>query len=127
MLTNQTIGIRFPVQLDGRGDIASLTGMDLEDADNKFLFSIERGELPWDGQKGTRLRQLLHSKIASDVTIRAVAFRETTDVINTYNPKFRVVRTDHSSAQSLITISVEYVERAKLDPQRRTVSLEVNR
>ena len=127
MLRDQKIGVRFPVQLDGRGDIASLSGKDLEDADNKFLFSIERGEVPWDGQKGTKLRKLLHSKIANDLTIKAIAFRETTDVINVYNPRFRVVSTENSFEKNLVTISVQYVERAKLDPERRTVSIEVNR
>ncbi|MCP4568968.1 MAG: hypothetical protein GY841_15440 [FCB group bacterium] len=127
MLRKDIIGLRFPVQLDGKGDLASLTGKKLEDADNKFLISIERGEIPWDGNKGTRLRELLHSKVANALVVQAIAFREATDVINTYNPRFRVVSTIPSFEDNLISISVQYVERAKVDPERRAVSIEVNR
>lgn len=127
MLKSQLIGIKYPVQLDGKGDLASVTGLDLEKSDMLLLLGIERGELPWDHNKGTRIRELLHSHIASEVTARAIALREVTDQINTYAPRFIVTTTDVSFEDQQVTISVQYTERGKLNGERRVLQMEVAR
>jgi len=127
MLSKDLIGLKFPVQLNGKGDLASVSGLDLEKADLMLLLSIEKGELPWDSEYGTRLRELLHEHVSSTVTSNAIAFREATDQINTYAPAYRAMTAGVSFEKNLASVSITYVERAKLEPERKTVRVEVPR
>ena len=127
MLSKDKIGLKYPVQLDGKGDLATATGLDLEKGDITFLLSIEKGEVPWDHNYGTRIRELLHDHVASKVTARAIAFRECTDQINTYAPVYRVKSTDVLFSSNLARVSVTYVERGKLEAESKQVTFEVNR
>jgi len=127
MLSKDLIGLKYPIQLDGKGDLASASGLDLENADLTLLLSVEKGELPWDHDYGTRIRQLLHSHVASKVTARAIAFRECTDQINTYAPAYRAMDADVLFISNLARVSVHYVERGKLEAETRQVTFEVNR
>lgn len=127
MLKSQLKGLKYPVQLDGKGDLASVTGLDLEKSNMLLLLGIERGELPWDHNKGTRIRELLHSHIASEVTAQAIALREVTDQINTYAPRYIVTATDVTFEEQLVMISVQYTDRGKLNAERRVVQMEVTR
>ncbi len=127
MLSKDLIGLKYPMQLDGKGDLASATGTDLEKSDILFLLSVERGELPWDHNYGTKIRELLHGHVASKITARAIAFRETTDQMNTYAPAYRVTGTSVLYDANLVKVSVQYVERARVGAERQTVTFEVNR
>lgn len=127
MLTSEKTGVKFPIQLDGKGDVASLTGLDLEKADMLLLLGIEHGELPWDHNKGTLIRELLHSHVANRITARAIAFREVTDQINTYSPKYVATATEVEFSEQQVSISVEYAKRDKVNEERTVLRLEVNR
>jgi hypothetical protein len=127
MLSSTLRGLKYPLQLDGKGDLSSVTGLDLEKADMLLLLGIARGELPWDHAKGTRIRELLHSHVSSTVTARAIARREATDVVNTYAPGYVVTAADVEFRDQLVNVSVEYKERGKVVGERTVVTLEVNR
>jgi len=127
MLSKDRIGLKYPVQLDGKGDLASATGLDLEKADIMFLLSVGRGEVPWDHNYGTRIRELLHGHVASKVVARSIAFRECTDQMNTYAPAYRVVGMDVLFDANLVRVSVSYVERGTLTTERKLATFEVNR
>ena len=81
-------GIKMPPQLDGKGDLANVEGDALLLSDVELLLGIERGELEWDPELGTRFREMIHRKIKTLIK-QAVAQRETTDVINRYEPRAR--------------------------------------
>jgi hypothetical protein len=127
MLSTDLVGLKSPMQLDGKGDFAKVTGKDLEENDLMFLLSVERGELPWDYDYGTKIRELIHGHVASKVTATAIAFRECTDQVNVYAPSYRVTATNVEFIAQTVRVSVDYVERAKLDATSRTVTFEVNR
>lgn len=127
MLSSEIRGLKHPIQLDGKGDLASVTGLDLEKSDMILLLGIERGEVPWDHNKGTRIREILHSHVANQVTARAIAFREVTDVINKYAPRYAVTTTDVKFEDQQVSISVQYAERGNLKGEREVVRLEVTR
>lgn len=127
MLSKDIVGIKYPIQLDEKGDIASSKGLDLEKGDLLLLLGIERGEIPWDSELGTKIRELLHEHFSSVVTARAIAFRESTDQVNTYAPAYRIVSADVLYETNTVMVSIRYVVRDKVDEGTRTVTFEVNR
>ncbi len=127
MLKSKMVGFSFPMQKDEKGGLAQVSGLDLEQADFQLLLSIQRGELPWDHNYGTRIRKLLHGHVASKITARAIAFRECTDVVNTYAPSYRVSGTTVEFSSNLARVSIQYVDRVTLKSQPKQVTVEVNK
>lgn len=88
-------GIMCPFQRDGKGDFANGTGMRLLKSDIAELIGIigsspqDPGELPWDPDRGSRIRSLRHRHLHSEMT-RALAEQYTATPIRIYEPRVRM-------------------------------------
>jgi hypothetical protein len=91
-------GLVFPFQRDGQGDFRSATGLPLLGNDIEHLLGIQGptadspGELPWDGDVGSRLPNLKHRFAFSEV-IDAEAQMMTSEVVRRFERRVRVGRT----------------------------------
>lgn len=122
------MGVRYPAQLDGTGDIASAEGDALDQCDLELLLEVQRGELPWDPGQGTRLRELLHTsktKLARSIAGKAIALRDVADQINKYASRFLITDGSVTVGDSSVVISVKYVRRDRLNRSGGTVAAEV--
>lgn len=87
-------GIVCPFQRDGKGDFANDTGMRLLKSDISELIGIigptatEPGELPWDTDRGSRIRSLRHRHLHSEM-MRALAEQYTMMPIRRYETRVR--------------------------------------
>lgn len=88
-------GLIFPFQRDGQGDFRSASGLPLVENDLKHLLGIQGpsadspGELPWDGDVGSRLTKLKHRFAYSEV-VDAEARLMTSEVVRRYERRVRV-------------------------------------
>jgi len=88
-------GIVCPFQRDGKGDFANDTGIRLLRSDIEELVGIigstptEPGELPWDPDRGSRIRSLRHRRLHLEMT-RALAEQYTATPIRVYERRVRV-------------------------------------
>lgn len=88
-------GLVFPFQRDGQGDFRSASGLALLGNDIEHLLGIQGpsagspGELPWDGDIGSRLTSLKHRFAYSEV-IDAEAQMMTSEVVRRFERRVRV-------------------------------------
>lgn len=88
-------GIVCPFQRDGKGDFANATGMRLLKSDIGELVGIvgaslqDPGELPWDPDRGSRIRSLRHRHLHAEMT-RALAEQYVATPIRVYEPRVRM-------------------------------------
>lgn len=88
-------GIICPFQRDGKGDFANGTGMRLLKSDIGELLGIicsspqDPGELPWDPDRGSRIRSLRHRHLHSEMT-RALAEQYSATPIRVYERRVRM-------------------------------------
>lgn len=88
-------GIVCPFQRDGKGDFANGTGMRLLKSDIGELLGIigsspqDPGELPWDPDRGSRIRSLRHRHLHSEMQ-RALAEQYSATPIRIYEPRVRM-------------------------------------
>jgi len=88
-------GIVCPFQRDGKGDFANTAGMRLLKSDIGELVGVigssptEPGELPWDPDRGSRIRALRHRRLHLEMT-RALAEQYTATPIRVYERRVRV-------------------------------------
>jgi len=107
-------GIRIPIQLDGKSDLANVSGDELLQANVELLLGIERGELEWDPEQGTRFREMLHKKVQTLIA-NAVANRETTDQINRYDPNVQALEAIVEKNGSQLKVYVRYRRRGSIE------------
>jgi hypothetical protein len=107
-------GIKIPIQLDGKGDLANVEGDELLLSDVELLCGIERGELAWDLEQGTRFREMLHRKIQTLIQ-NAVANRETSDVLNRYEPRAWAGKAMVEKDGNLLRVYVRFRRRGSMD------------
>jgi hypothetical protein len=124
-------GLLTPFQRDGKGDFANGEGLDLLKSDVGQLLGLEgssatqSGELPWDPQRGTRLRSLKHRHIHSEMT-RAEAELLCTGLLRQFEPRVRPgrVKTQTQNENTLI-IEVSYKPLGYRRGENQTISTEV--
>ncbi len=74
-------GVLFPVRFDGAGDFAQGKDEELLRSDLQCMFSIEKGDLAWDGELGGRFQRFIGLGVDGDGLIDALVKAEALDVL----------------------------------------------
>lgn len=125
-------GIICPFQRDGKGDFANDAGMRLLRSDIGELVGIigasptEPGELPWDPDRGSRIRSLRHRRLHLEMT-RALAEQYTGTPITMYERRVRLgpVTVDRDTDRTL-RINLSFAPKSAQHGELETLPLYVD-
>ena len=102
-------GLAVPVQMGSQG-LITVRGLDLLATDVRMTVAIHRGELRYDATKGTRLRQMKHSKV-SEYQLGALATHLVGEVIAREERRVRLGRCSAAFDGAELRILVPWTER----------------
>ena len=124
-------GIVCPFQRDGKGDFANDTGLRLLRSDVTELIGIigssaqDPGELPWDPDRGSRIRSLRHRHLHSEMT-RALAEQYVATPIRVYERRVRMGPVRVTTAEdSKLRVDVSFAPKSSQVGELETVPVYV--
>ena len=128
-------GIICPFQRDGKGDFAHASGLTVLKSDIGELLGIigpgksQPGELPWRTSLGSRLVDLKHRRVHSEM-IRAMAEQQTSGVVRRWEPRVIVGPTtvevvDTGARENTLRVVFAYTPRSTKPGEQQTVDVPV--
>jgi hypothetical protein len=118
--------IKFPPQLNNKGDLAQETGDKVDQSNVELIIGIDKGEIEWDGNMGTKFMNMKHEKNANMNIFSAIAYRDSVDQINDYLTGLRTVSANAEKISEKVDISIKYARTDTLGTVKTgTANIEV--
>lgn len=126
-------GIICPFQRDQKGDFAHASGLRVLSSDIGQLLGIigpgksQPGELPWRTDLGSRLVDLKHRRLHSEM-IRAMAEQQTSGTVRRWDPRVIAGPTtvdvgDAAGNENLLLVRFSYTPRTTKPGERQSVDV----
>ncbi len=126
-------GIVCPFQRDGKGDFAHDSGLKVLASDIGELLGIigpgksQPGELPWRTSLGSRLVDLKHRRLHSEM-VRAIAEQQTSGTVRKWEPRVIVGPTtvkvgDAAGQENALLVRFTYTPRSTVPGEQQSVEV----